>query len=312
MLAWIECWSKDTHSTAPEMMTRVLLILLVVALGGIERGVEGFRSARHFVVPRVSPLRAGVLEVEEVEEEEEVVMPRKYVAVFSTAALNITASPFGGKVASREEAKRELLQMLVEDKSGGEDFSRFRIDYLVKYLESTHAPIHTAPFLSLALGGAWQCIYTNALLSRADPTLLTTIVQEVMPATNNTGGVISNKIQWRLEREGDAGRGELRVNSIYTLTPQGALSVSLLEHVLDIDTPPLSSEAVVMDLQRSIPFQFFDPDDSSIQVTYVDPDVRVSRISGPIFVNLFEIHLRLASSSGGSAPDAQERRHQIV
>lgn len=232
-------------------------------------------------------------------EAQEDVGSNKFVAVFNPVALNISASnPFGTKATSREDAKRELQTIIASRESAcastSAEFDRFRLDYLVKYLESTHVPIQTAPFLSLAIGGEWVCRYTNALLPHSDHTIRWKIFQEIMPASNHTAGIVSNRIQWSLDRKNDPGRGELCVQSTYTLSPKGALTLSLVEHVLDIEELPLDSAEVISTLQRTVPFQFFDPNRTTVHHTFIAPDIRISRISGPVVVNMYEIHERVS------------------
>ena len=224
--------------------------------------------------------------------------PRRVVGVFNTGALNISSSnPFGAPCSSVQQAKDELISVVLSSMSPTpsplSEFERFRIDYLVKYLEATHVPIQTGQFLSLALGGEWSLAYSNALLPRADPSLITSVTQEIAPAANNSHGHLVNKISWRLDRAtGDAGSGVLEVRCDYAVSTKGALNVALQEHVLSIEQLPLDAEEVIMTMQRCVPFQTFDPDGAAMQTTFVDPWLRVTRISGELFHNLFEIHTR--------------------
>lgn len=219
--------------------------------------------------------------------------PQKFVPIFTSGALNISATnPFGTLVASRDAAKSELISIIQNKAEPLVEFERFRIEYLTKYLESTHVPIQTGAFLSLAMGGTWTSEYTNALLPRADTTIACKIKQVISPGANHSYGFLCNKVAWAVQRENDAGSGELQVHSSYTVGPRGALSVSLVEHVLNIDKLPQDPEEVIMTLQRTIPFQYFDPDQITITTTYVDPHLRISRIFGPMFNSVFEIYCR--------------------
>ena len=234
---------------------------------------------------RAHPLRSTQTENNEVME------TVKLVAVFNTDALNISASrPFGAVVNSVQEARDEVLSLVKSTTSTPlVEFERFRLDYLVKYLESKHVPIHTGQFLSLAIGGEWHCQYTNALLSRADETLRCQVTQQFEPGANHSHGSIVNRVFWKVEREKDAGRGQLEVRCRYTVNPKGTLSVSLEEHILNIDELPNDPEEVLMTIQRTIPFEFFDPDGAVLQTAYVDPSLRITRVAGPHFRNLYEI-----------------------
>ena len=214
----------------------------------------------------------------------------KLMAVFNTDALNISASqPFGKVVNSVQEARDEVLSLVKATGTPLAEFERFRLDYLAKYLESKHVPIHTGQFLSLAIGGEWHCQYTNALLSRADETLRCRVTQYVEPGANHSHGSIVNRVYWKVEREKDSGQGQLEVRCRYTVNPKGTLSVSLEEHILNIDELPNDPEEVLMTIQRTIPFEFFDPDGAVLQTAYVDPSLRITRVAGAHFRNLFEV-----------------------
>ena len=213
--------------------------------------------------------------------------------MFTAGGLNITArTPFGSPCASIEAAKEEIRALLLQPPSSVTDFERFRLDYLVKYLEATHVPIHTGQFLSLALGGTWTLKYSNVILSRPDASLTHQISQLITPAANHSHGTLINRISWNLDRPNDVGSGVLEVHCSYTVSSKGGLALSLQDHVLNIEQLPQDAEEVVMTMQRTIPFQLFDPDGATTSTTYVDPWMRISRVTGPIFRELFEVYFR--------------------
>jgi len=247
--------------------------------------------------------------VEEEQEEVELVsssppqQPGKYVSVFRTG-LNITASnPIGAPCSGQDEAREELLDILNTE---GEfalrtSDSRFRIEYLVQYLESFHQPIMTGSFLSLVLGGTWALRYSNVQLPRADESFSAEIAQKIkFSPSNPTQGVVKNRVRWELiERNGDdansvdqVAAGDLIVSSSFTVTPKGALFTSLDEHVVLPKTLPKDFEHLLASVQRSIPFQFFDNDACDLATTYVDPLLRITRVMGPIYNGVYDIYTR--------------------
>lgn len=102
----------------------------------------------------------------------DVLMPVRKVRVIDTNPFGTpisVSSPFGNKAISVAEAKKEILDL---SKNGvSEPRHAYRIDYLVKYLESMYVPIHTPDFYSMTHRGNWSLVYSNVLSPRADEKL---------------------------------------------------------------------------------------------------------------------------------------------
>ena len=61
--------------------------------------------------------------------------------------------------------------------------------------------------------------------------------------------------------------GDMIVNSTYTITPKGGLLLDLKEHILLPTVVPLDVEGLIMSIQKSVPFDFFDPSETTLQTT---------------------------------------------
>ena len=245
----------------------------------------------------------------------------KSVAIFYPAELNIsTLNPFGEAVTSTEAAVSELKH-LVKDRRAelrGSDFLKCRIEYLVKVLKKSHVPSFTVEFMNLAMSGEWVHGYSNVLLRRADDSLTCKITQKIVPANSKMAlgeasgkarldeinhahrGHIVNEVAWRVvDKRDQLNHGVLSVHSNYTIGSNGALALELGEHVVNAEKLTLDPMDLVMAIQRSIPFQFFDPSDSVTQDVFIDPELRISEVNGPIFQGVYDIFYRDDASGRG-------------
>jgi hypothetical protein len=181
-----------------------------------------------------------------------------------------TAESLGPQILSVADCKKELLRVIANQTPIEGDYRHNRIEYLTKYLELSYTPIQTIPFLNYVLSGRWDVIYSNVLIRGADSTFHYRISQEIT-ANESEGkfdGFLKNLIKWDLKRADEVCSGDLVVNSKYELNTKGDLNVALLEHLLMPNgDAPKNVEELIMTVQRSIPFEFFDPDGVLIQNT---------------------------------------------
>lgn len=161
--------------------------------------VESFSSLRNrrlhclrnFPLPQLTPLfsssnptissKAGEIETfsdddnENNNDEVDLFVQRGlHVPIVNSAELKITSSnPFGLQVVNIEAARKELLNIITStsERWEADKFKHYRIEYLIKYLESKYMPIHTTQFLSLAMNGDWDHAYTNVLTPYANKAL---------------------------------------------------------------------------------------------------------------------------------------------
>ena len=220
---------------------------------------------------QLSAAGSMVVENEGATEILDVLEMRRTVPVVNTAGMNISASNYFGKqVLSTAECKRELIGLLTNAIEIEEEFLDYRVEYLTKYLEYKYIPIQTTPFLNFALSGEWAMLYSNILTPRADDTLQFKIFQEINPndETGSSSGVINNIINWKLDRSDDQSSGDLVVNCKYLFNTKGDLDVTLVEHLLmPKDESPKDVEDLILSIQRSVPFESFDPNDIRVKNT---------------------------------------------
>jgi hypothetical protein len=214
------------------------------------------------------------LEIEFTVKDIDVIEPqviRRTVPIVNTAGMNISASNFFGKqVLSIKECKSELTGLLSNTIEIEEEFLNYRIEYLTKYLEYKYIPIQTIPFLNFALTGEWAMLYSNTLRPREDPTLAYEIFQEITPnpEERSTEGTINNIINWKLNRIDDQSCGDLVVNCNYKFNTKGDLDLTLIDHLLMPKAEsPKDVEDLIMTIQRSVPFESFDPDGILAHIT---------------------------------------------
>lgn len=187
------------------------------------------------------------------------------------------------------DARAELLQLLVPFDVADR---KSRIENIVDYLESRHVPIHTADFFQLAVGGEWKLMYTNSYNPLADPNLQMRYSQIILH--DGQSGKLKNILHWKTDDgNGESYTGELHVDSGYKLTSKGIMSVALEEHRLHADMSPDHAESLIMAIQRTVPIELFDPDECSIETTYVDPQIRIVRVTVPrLFAPVINIYSR--------------------
>uniref|UniRef100_A0A7S2Y3H7 Plastid lipid-associated protein/fibrillin conserved domain-containing protein n=1 Tax=Fibrocapsa japonica TaxID=94617 RepID=A0A7S2Y3H7_9STRA len=206
----------------------------------------------------------------------------------------------------------------------GDIKSRIEVDRLCQSLETGFVPSHTTGFLQFAMQGRWRLGYSSFPVRDPSASVVVDTIHQVVdpgptdqqdnhnqdqqhpesigenpsPASlpSNLGvrtGKITNVINWRElgepKEEGapreELSKGVLEVVSKYTINNRGQIDVSLLDHFLKPKTMPKDPEALVNGLMKTMPFEMFDPNDSTFQITYMDPDVKIiqlvdSRLAG--------------------------------
>lgn len=81
------------------------------------------------------------------------------------------------------------------------------------------------------------------------------------------GGLLANVITWNLSTPAESADGDLVIKSEYTITSKGGLQLTLKDHTLLPNLIPSDVQGLIMSIQRTVPFDFFDPTDSTLQHT---------------------------------------------
>ena len=86
------------------------------------------------------------------------------------------------------------------------------------------------------------------------------------------------------------------------MNERGAMHVSLEEHILTPEIFPGAPdgsdlnekcEELLMAIQTSIPFEMFDPDDTLVGTSFIDPQLRIARVVGDKYPNIYNVFLRV-------------------
>lgn len=113
-------------------------------------------------------------------------------------------------------------------------------------------------------------------------------------------GTVSTEVAWELANDGfnfDA-RGSFTVISKYQINQGARLILELEESVLKLSKGselPKDVEALVGLLNRAMPKELFDPSDHAMDTTYLDGDLRITRMTGPRFEGVRDIFIRRGS-----------------
>ena len=251
-------------------------------------------TGRNLLKFRSLELKSTLLENEVIDNVESLAeVPRRTIPVVNTAGLNISAANFFGRqVFSVDESRLELVGLLRGEIEIEEEFLHYRVEYLTKYLEYKYVPIQTIPFLNFALSGEWDILYSNALTPRADDSFSYKTFQEISAneSEGGNGGLLNNVIRWELNRPNEQCSGDLVVCCQYQLNTKGDLDITLLEHLLiPLGDAPRDVEDLIMSVQKTVPFESFDPNDIRMQNT-------VSK-----FITAFEENLKRCAGTSSQA-----------
>eukprot|EP00600_Ochromonadales_sp_CCMP1393_P013590 CAMPEP_0174998482 /NCGR_PEP_ID=MMETSP0005-20121125/1531_1 /TAXON_ID=420556 /ORGANISM="Ochromonas sp., Strain CCMP1393" /LENGTH=384 /DNA_ID=CAMNT_0016253119 /DNA_START=110 /DNA_END=1264 /DNA_ORIENTATION=+ len=243
------------------------------------------------------------------------------VPIVNRGRMDISVeSPYGDLLKSTKAAKSELLSLIQQDVDSLD--VHFRLEYIIKFLEYAYTPIQTIPFLNMAISGRWKKLYSNVYTPRAVPELQFEIYQTINcgEGADQPKGKISEEIVWKYSEEREspmAGEsplgfsdralserptitthsdGVMEVLSNYEINSKGHLLVALDEHVLRANSMPNNVEEFLANLQRTIPFESFDPNLTSQALVYVDPNVRITKVTGDKFLDVYNVYIKDGSS----------------
>jgi len=198
------------------------------------------------------------------------------------------------------EIKGRLLYLLPRMTGSSADFRE--VETLINTLEDRHRPVLTLDFLNLAMAGEWQLLFSTSLSSRPRQNFrITEMFQRVESVfMNSLQGTVANEVSWELaenENSFDAS-GSFTVVCDYEINRGARLELKLQDSILNLakgSSLPNDFENLIGLLNRAMPKELFDPSDHAVDTTYLDGDMRITRMTGPRFEGVRDIFIRKGS-----------------
>mmetsp|Transcript_14867 Transcript_14867/g.28537 ORF Transcript_14867/g.28537 Transcript_14867/m.28537 type:complete len:272 (-) Transcript_14867:153-968(-) len=183
---------------------------------------------------------------------------------------------------SPNEIKSRLLDLLPRMTGKAEEFRD--IESYVNALEDKYVPVQTLGFLNMATEGDWQLLFSTNRLGVPNTKLRLRELKQCI-ATDNLKGSLTNIARWDLAEDGAAfdASGTFSVKCTYEINQGARMIVALDDHVLELakgSKVPNDVPGLVGMLNRAIPTELFDPNDSAMDTTYLDGDLRIVRLAG--------------------------------
>lgn len=212
----------------------------------------------------------------------------------------------GGQHEKGEDHPTTLRQNLVRliSEFTKEDVQIGPIKDALMKLESLQLTPATPEFSELALFGDWRLLYSSLGTMTKEPFTLEKTVQRFDTAAKR----MTNQVDWEFPAKNGINKVNARLQVIceYSFVGPSRLNIKLLEHKVTIlprqDSSsielPDDMKIVIDDLRRTIPIEFFDPS-GLCDISYIEPEYRVSRFLGKRVAGVREIFFRIP-------PDAPE------
>eukprot|EP01038_Epipyxis_sp_PR26KG_P011141 gene11141-14950_t len=191
------------------------------------------------------------------------------------------------------------------------------VEKMINNLENNFVPIQTIPFLLSTITGNWKLVYSNSIPFNSNSNLEFNIIQSIIPDYSDKNeydyknneyiqctdvGRLTNDVYWQYREDNNnnnnfISKGLFKTECSYKVTSKGALQLQLADHSLYPEILPLNIDHFLSSLQGTIPFEAFDPNDGQIRHTYIDPFIRIVRISGGQFNQVVNIFTRSAEAT---------------
>jgi len=198
------------------------------------------------------------------------------------------------------EIKGRLLDLLPRITGSSAEFRQ--VETLVNTLEDRHKPVLTLDFLNLAMAGEWQLLFSTSLSSRPRQNFrITEMFQRVESVLmNSLQGTVANEVSWELAENGNSfdASGSFTVVCDYEINRGARLELNLQDSILKLakgSSLPDDIENLIGLLNRAMPKELFDPSDHAVDTTYLDGDIRITRMTGPRFEGVRDIFIRKGS-----------------
>mmetsp|Transcript_37638 Transcript_37638/g.150096 ORF Transcript_37638/g.150096 Transcript_37638/m.150096 type:complete len:156 (-) Transcript_37638:974-1441(-) len=155
----------------------------------------------------------------------------------------------------------------------------------------------------MGLSGRWNLLYTTTTLGTPSTGLR---LRKVEQEFDIEAKKIRNHVLWSFLDEDCHGQFTIIIN--YQMVGSGRLHLKVEDYILKPQNkipkdPVLLSE----NLQRALPREFFDPDNSWLDVTYIDPNFRIARYMGKRYAGVRNILDRVPVESPQSSPNSEQR-----
>lgn len=207
--------------------------------------------------------------------------------------------PLLNKQMSASDERQKLVELLSTFVNS--DIQVEPIEKAVLKLESFKMMPATPEFTELALAGEWRLIFSSLGKISRTPYKLDRTVQRFEPQLKR----MTNQVDWEFpaKNEVDTVSAQMLINCEYTLVGPSRLNIKLLDHKVKILPRedgssvelPDNMQAVIDDMRRSIPIEFFDPS-GLCDVSYIEPEYRVARFLGRRIAGVREVFIRISSA----------------
>jgi hypothetical protein len=197
------------------------------------------------------------------------------------------------------EIKDNLLDLLPRMTGTEEEFRE--VELSVNTLESKYVPPQTLDFLNLAMGGEWQLLFSTNLRGGPRPFFR---LKEMFQKVNPTGlkGSVVNVVRWDLMQDQESGifdcSGTFSAVCSYEINQGARMIMELKDHTLELargSAVPSDVQGLVGQIHRSMPTELFDPNQHAMDTTYLDGNLRITRMTGPSFEGIRNIFMRRGS-----------------
>lgn len=117
---------------------------------------------------------------------------------------------------------------------------------------------------------------------------------------NSQKGTVSNEVSWEYAEDGilfDVS-GSFTVVCGYEINRGARLELTLQDSILKLargSTVPEDIESLIGLMNRAMPKELFDPSNHAVDTTYLDGDMRITRMTGPRFEGVRDIFVRRGS-----------------
>lgn len=181
-------------------------------------------------------------------------------------------------MAAVENMKESLLDKIFRLQTADE---HEEVQGIMHKLERTYTPIQTIGFLNLGIAAEWRFLYSTAT-TRFEPRLRLGQIKQTISVDSQKPqqGNLTNTITWHLIEEGDCS-GTFEINCQYMVDRKGDLQISQIENsIAPLKGWPANPTELVAMLQRMVPREIWEPDQTNQHVSFMDGDVRIMRVSG--------------------------------